>query len=309
MARQKNETDSSEGTGSGNVNVSKNESGSGSSSGSGYGSGSGSGSGSGVDSLDPTGVNASSVEETEVKKKILVCIPYLKAGAQGNELELAVAGWKRHFKEDFVLVIVGDDEPFMEGDDQIIHLPHTCVANGNPPLDIIQKMLLVINRFPEYQGMVWANDDMYAINNFDLNDVKLLKCIGLLAGDANSSNHFQRNMAKTAKVLKDAGKSLWNYATHLPVYYEFEKLLELIEMHNLEKESHLVGSLYFNTFFPDRIPLKLDITFDNFKCGIYRPNPNMDIVRAAFKNKIWINNSQSGYVPDVMSLISKHYAR
>lgn len=246
------------------------------------------------------------IETPDPEKPVHVIIPYLKTSAQGRELEFAVKGWKKHFKEDFKIVIVGDSEPFMDGDDQIVYLPHTP-SQKNPPLDIVEKMLLVIASLPQVDGFVWSNDDIYAVNDFDLTDVKVLKSIGLLAGDLKSTNPFQVNMAKTAQLLKKEGRPIRNFSTHLPVWYDVEKLLELIELYEMDKESYLIHSLYFNYFYPSRVPLKLSINFDNYKCGIYRPNPNMDIVRRAFEDKVWINNSPEGYIPELIKLLDKHY--
>lgn len=292
------------GSGSGSGSGSAAGSGNGTGQGTNVGSGSGSGTGSNAEPDENSGNNP----VVSPILPVLVVIPYLKDASQGNELQFAVAGWKKHFdQKEMKIVIVGDNEPFMESDPLITHLPHVRVSE-NPPLDIASKMMLVMKTFPEHEGMVWSNDDIFAVNDFDLVDVMSLRCIGTLAGDAKSSNPFQRNMARTVDVLRAEGLPLWNYSCHIPVYYEFEKLLHLFEKFDLEKESYLIASLYFNSFYPKRIPLTLNIVYDNVKCGIYRQNPNMDVVKAAFREKMWINNSQEGFLPSVMQMLADHYA-
>ena len=50
-------------------------------------------------------------------KKILVVITYLAKEAQGRELEYAIEGWRRHFKEDYLIVLTGEGLPHFEGED------------------------------------------------------------------------------------------------------------------------------------------------------------------------------------------------
>ncbi len=73
---------------------------------------------------------------------VSVVIPYVKAFAQGNELQLAVRGWAENFKENFNMVIVGDREPWMG--ENIIVIDSPCVGD-NPPIDIAHKLLKVID--------------------------------------------------------------------------------------------------------------------------------------------------------------------
>ena len=53
----------------------------------------------------------------------LVVIPYLASAAQGRELEYAIAGWRRHFKEDFLIVLTGENLP---------HIRATISSSSSP---------------------------------------------------------------------------------------------------------------------------------------------------------------------------------
>ena len=52
---------------------------------------------------------------------IHVLIPYIRQESQGNELELAIAGWIRHFKETFRITVIGDHHPCVERFGHMVH--------------------------------------------------------------------------------------------------------------------------------------------------------------------------------------------
>lgn len=229
----------------------------------------------------------------------LVVIPYKASEAQGNELCLALRGWLKHFKERFRIIIVGDYPGDFNRDlsanvSEIVHLPHKC-RTDNPPLDIIAKLQEVIAAYPEYPGLILTNDDIYPVNDFDITEVKLLKSDGLLTDRKSTGNLYSENRTKTLRMLQDKHLPVHDYGCHTPVYLEATKLLELIEKFNMTEEAYLITSLYFNYFYPNRIPLHLNLEFDNLKAGVYRGNADLVRLREIKFRKIWINNSVSGW--------------
>ena len=253
----------------------------------------------------------SELEKALAGPEYLVVIPYKESEAQGNELELAIRSWGKYFKENFTLVVVGDHHGEMAGisDDyakRIIHLPHVCITD-NPPLDIVAKLQLVIETFPEHAGLILTNDDIYPINDFDITEVKLLKSEGLLTDVKKVGEVYAANRAKTLKAIMDIKEaSIYDYGSHTPVYLDAEKLLELIEKFNLTEEAYLLTSLYFNYFYPTRIPFKLDMDKDNLKVIVGRPNANLRLLADYFMPvKIWINNTTAGWSNELAELIAK----
>lgn len=255
------------------------------------------------------------VDNKAVEKKLLVALPYLKSEAQGRELEFAIYGWLRHFKEDFKLVIIGDDPGFLDKFSEQVEFVECKRVPVHPTLctkhlDFINKMKKIIALYPEYGAMIWTFDDVYAINDFGLAEIQLLKQNQQeMYGDLRDKNRFIQDMARTRDTLVAEGKSTRNYTTHLPYYFEFEKLLELIDKFDMSNTSYVVECLYYNYFYPNRVPLQLNIMFDNIRCAIWRSNPRMEIVRAAFEKQIWIVNSPEGYIPELVKLLDEHYKR
>lgn len=249
----------------------------------------------------------------EPAREVLVVIPYLKSGAQGRELEFAIRGWLRHFKEDFKLVVIGDKPnfEFSENIDFVLcpRVPvHSTMCTKH--LDWINKIKKIISLYPEYGSVIWACDDIYAVNDFGLPEVQLLKQHEPeMVGDLKNKNRFIQDMARTREALVACGRPYHNYTTHLPYYFDFEKLLELIEKFSMTKTSYVVENLYYNYFFPTRIPLQMNLLYDNLRCGIWRANPRMEIVREAFQKKVWINNSPEGYLPELVKMLDAHYKK
>lgn len=244
--------------------------------------------------------------------RILVVIPYLASGAQGRELEYAVTGWRLHFQAPFLIVVVGDYHPIVETGDDItfIHCPQVPDVPGQyrPHLDHVRKFRMVRRLFPEEKGFIYACDDMYAVNDFGMEEILFPKIINTrMMGNPDSSNGWQRDLAKTEQLCRKEGFAAMNWVCHLPVWYDWQTLLDLYDHYDCDHNSYVVENIYFNMIYGTRKPFKLDIATDNIKCGVYRPNPNLDTIRKAFDTKIWITNSPKGWIPELDRMLNEYY--
>lgn len=265
-----------------------------------------------VETVCATQEEAGSINTAGESLPVLVVIPYLAGQAQGEELVMAITGWRMHFKENFRIVVIGDHHPIADDSDDItfIDCPRTissdryCVKH----LEFAKVFRIVAATFPEYDGFIFAADDAYAVNDFELTDVKLLKMhLPVIDFPAQSANSWQRDKYRTRMLLEKLGMPVRNFTTHIPFYLETEKLLEILDRFNMDNESYVFEDLYFNIFYPDRRPLLLDIRFDNMRCGVWRSNPRIDVIKDAFNSKIWITNSVEGYIPELVRLLKNHY--
>jgi len=245
--------------------------------------------------------------------KYLVVIPYFAEGAQGRELEYAVAGWRRHFKEKYQIVVVGDYNPVVDTGEDITFIkcervPEQPEKNYRPHIDFVKKFKAVRKAFPESKGFIFVADDCYAVNDFDIYDVKVLKQNGnALKVDLNRHSGFERDKKKTVDLLRREGYHIRNFTTHLPTWIEWDKLEALWEKYDMENESYIFEDLYFNIYYPNRIPLQLHIDYDNMKCGVYRRNPRIHYIERAFRTKIWIQNSVEGWIPELRQMLEDYY--
>ena len=71
--------------------------------------------------------------------------------------------------------------------------------------------------------------------------------------------------------------------------------------------SYVMEDLYYNIYYPTRIPLQMNIDFDNLKCGVYRANPRLEYLKRALHKQIWIQNSPPGWIPPLEQLLKEHY--
>lgn len=116
----------------------------------------------------------------------------------------------KHFKEQFRIVIVGDVEdlelPGLEGGClEIMVIPHECKTE-NPPLDIVSKLLSVVEECPEVENIILTNDDIYPVNDFDITEVKMLKADGLLTSNKKCGELYALNQGKNVENV--AGKEI-----------------------------------------------------------------------------------------------------
>lgn len=244
-------------------------------------------------------------------EKILVVIPYLAEAAQGRELEYAVAGWRKHFLEPYQIVIVGDYNPIVETGDDImfIECPRVEIIPGQyrPHIDHVHKFREVRKKFPKSEGFIYACDDMYAVNDFTMVEVLFPKKKDDVTRANPTGNFWQRDLYKTQLLLDKENLPNVNYICHLPVYYEWDKLLAIYDKYDCDHNSYVVENIYFNTYFANRVALKIHIDHDNLKCGIYRKNPQKHYIYDALQKKIWIQNGVEGWIPELEKVLKEHY--
>ncbi len=230
----------------------------------------------------------------ETAEPVTVVIPYIKEFAQGNELQLALRGWDKHFKEDFRVVVIGDREDWMNDDVHVIE----CKRKGNnPPIDIAHKMLLAIESDLVSEKFIWANDDQYLVSPCMLPDFEILTCDGMLNAANLPNNLYGKNKKLTIDLLKKAGKGMVDFSTHTPFVFEKDKLKDLIIELDLTKNARLISSLYYNWYFPGFVPLRITggDANDNMKVGVYRQDANFGKLKQFIPLKKIVSNSQSGW--------------
>lgn len=240
----------------------------------------------------------------------LVIIPYLAKEAQGRELQLAVQGWRRHFLEPHRIVIVGDvpEFPIWETYD-FIPCPRIAPVEGQylPHLDIIHKIDVALRKYPEYDGFIYTCDDIYAVNDFGIEEIMFPKVqdwvMPVIADD--EGNGWWRDLGKTRAVCEKHGYAMHNWVCHLPVYYDRGKYESTLLAYDCRKVSYVVENLYFNAFYANRVPYVLS-KGNNFKYPI-QSKFNPAEFCAALATKIWVYNSVGGWCDELEQRLRKHY--
>lgn len=256
------------------------------------------------------------MEENKKSKKtnkILVVIPYLASAAQGRELEFAVAGWRKHFKEKYLIVLVGDYHPIVDTGDDILFIecprvPAPKKLNYRAHLDHVNKFLKVREYFPNSKGFIYTCDDIYAIKDFTLKDVLIPKVRQKeIKGSFHHRNAWVVDNYKTRVILEREGLPTMNWVCHLPVYYEWNKLLAIYDKYHCAEKSRVVEQLYFNTYFADSDYVMVEDGKNDYQFKLWFEDTSVEDLKNAFGKKTWIANSIRGWKPEMEEILSDYY--
>jgi len=240
----------------------------------------------------------------------LVLIPHLPSAQQGHELVLAIAGWRKHFKADFTLAIMGENLPQIDG---VINVESKRVPDVlgeyRAHLDYVSCARKARTMFPDTEGFIVAGDDVFAVNDFVFEHVLIPKVQELwlpLKGADNHPNAWRRNLAKTGILCANNGLGCFNWTTHLPHYYEWDKLFQIYDKYDCDHNSYVIENIYYNEFAPSLRP-KLLSGDDCWKYEVCTTPTYLPDLHKAFEKKVWVTCSEHGWSPVLESELAKHY--
>lgn len=239
----------------------------------------------------------------------LVVIPYLSGDAQGSELDLAVKGWKRHFLEPHTIVVVGDYHPVVEGENMaFIQCPRVEPVEGQylPHLDMVNKFVKVRENFPQSEGFIYTCDDIYATQDFTMEDVLKPKHpeIGpyFEPYEWRGKHHeWWEDRGKTAELCVKEGLPVRDWVCHLPVYYDWVKLIEIYDKYDCYKNSYIVENIYFSKEFGNRPSIPAITLRDDVRTS------NLAELHLPIGSRMWVTNGNSGWCEKLESLLKEHY--
>lgn len=226
----------------------------------------------------------------ELKKEMLIVLPYIQSKSQGNEIHLALNGWRKYCKFSYYFVVIGEfDESLVNEYPWVdfITCPQINKINGqyNPHLDVHHCYEIINRRFSNiYDGFITMADDGYAVKDFYITDIKTIHHHSLNFNGNNKSpkNYWNYDKWKTRQLLDKEGLPHINYTTHYPCYYEFKKLREIWDKFNMKNESYVLEDVYFNYFKHEDPVLDNTIRLGIWNYGIYKnefqkavENPNI----------------------------------
>lgn len=240
----------------------------------------------------------------------LVLIPHLPSGQQGHELTLAIAGWRKHFKTPHTIAIMGENLPTIPG---VVNVESKRVANVpgeyRSHLDYVSCARKARAMFPDTEGFVVAGDDVFAVNDFTLEDVLVPKIQDdwiPTVGAYNHPNPWRRNLAKTGIVCHRDGHGTFNWTTHLPHYYEWDKLFSVYDRYDCDHDSYVIENLYYNIYTPQGKPEKLHRN-DRWKFEVsFTPLDRIGIYNA-IAHKVWVTCTENGWCEEMEAVLADHY--
>lgn len=266
----------------------------------------------GLGSSDQEGLGSSDQSGLGEKftPKIAIVIPYLKRKAQGKELLFAVRSIAKNFaEENYQLVVIGDKEEWFS--DEILFIDKPCISD-NPQADVIDKIKSILLNEDISDEFAWSNDDIYFVAPVTIDDLKTLRVDGILRDVPGSSNLYNRNRVRTIEALRKLGRPIRNFATHTPVVYEKEKMLQVFETFKKEmKQGLLLSSAYFNLHFDEKVKASAcnwekDKWSLRVVSNLARPDQK-ETFRKLIKMKKWLNHSESGYSKLLMDWLQRQF--
>lgn len=262
-------------------------------------------------------------------KEILVVIPYWAKGAQGNELMLAVNGWRKHFKEPHRIVIVGDRPDWLTGkrslvdiygntiewfvdpewdyDIKMIDCPQVTPIPGQylPHLDHVHKFRTVREAFPESRGFIYTCDDIYATADFTIGDVLRPKepkqgfFFDLQPWQGKKPDWYT-DKQKTGELCRREVLPVRNWICHLPVYYEWDKLLAVYDKYDCDHNSYVVENIYFNQEYPGNPHA---VSERDYHDEVVTASPDIRPIGSVK----WVSNANCGWSERLEEILRKHY--
>lgn len=262
-----------------------------------------------------------------MSKLILVVIPYLASAAQGDELRLAINGWRKHFKEPNQIVVVGDRPEWMEGikrttingitfewmvdpywdyDIKMIDCPRIDPIPGQylPHLDHVHKFRKVREAFPDSEGFIYTCDDIYAVADFTMEDIlepkhpELGAYIKPYDWHSNAADWWS-DRGKTAELCVREGLPARDWVCHLPVYYEWDKLFAIYDKYDCDHNSYIVENIYFSMLYGDR----RSFPAADYRYEVKTANPG-GLPIGGVK---WITNQNCGWSEALEKILRDHY--
>jgi len=250
----------------------------------------------------------------DLKKEILVVMPYKQSGSQGNEIRITLTGWRKFCQFKYKFVVIGEFDESLKNEFpwvRFIECPSVPKKEGQytPHLDIQNKFKAIARSYAqEYDGFIYMTDDEYAIKPFNLDDITKTHyhALEFVGNEKAPKSYWNYDKWKTRQLLDREGLPHVNYTTHYPCYFEFKKMEEIRKKYRLLEESYVFDDVYFN-YFKHEEPI-LDSTI---RLGVW----NKDIFKNEFQKAVdnpnikFICNSVEGWSKELennLEIITKN---
>ena len=227
---------------------------------------------------------------SQIKDDVLVVLPYKQRSSQGNEIKIALNGWRKFCQFNYRFVVIGEFDEQLRNEFpwvRFIECPTKEKKEDqyNPHLDIMNKFKAIARLYAqEYDGFIYMTDDEYAIKPFNLDDITKTHyhALEFVGNEKAPKSYWNYDKWKTRQLLDREGLPHVNYTIHYPCYFEFKKMEEIRKKYNLLEESYVFDDVYFNYFKHEEPILDSTIRFGVWNKDIFKnefqkavDNPNI----------------------------------
>ena len=220
-----------------------------------------------------------------LEKQTLVILPYKGSASQGNEIKLALRGWKKFCTFNYHFIVIGEYDEMLPKEFpwvEFIFCPQIAKKDGqyNQHLDVQHCMEVVMNKYYKvYDGFIWMVDDNYPIKSFQLEDITTIHyhSSDFNGNEKSPASYWSHDKWKTKQLLLNKNLPHVNYTTHYPCYFEFKKLKKIWDKFDMRNESYVLEDVYFNYYNHEETVLDSKI-----RLGIW----HKDIFKREFQDAI-----------------------
>ena len=170
--------------------------------------------------------------------------PYWHAGANDDEIRWSVRSVEQNYQGKSKITIIGDKPPWYSGH----YIPQARVGKhttNRPFRDMLTKVWTMATHSEVDREFVWMMDDVYLIKPVTVDELATPRAVKWFESESNS---WQKRKRNTMTALLAAGRTVHDYATHLPHVAEKDKLRQVYEEFRLHENTLLWEVLYGNTF-------------------------------------------------------------
>lgn len=236
-----------------------------------------------------------------------ILITYYSAGAQGSELQLAIAGWRKYYQDKYTIVVVSDINRYIAGDDIIwITEPRVSGITGqyHPHLDVMNRFFTAIRQIPDMKEFVWAADDNFLVKPLTEAELRKLRYQNEEYTFSTYDNlaPFAKEKLKTRRLLEAEGLPNRNYTTHIPCLFEVDKLTSLTDKYDLTHNSYILEDLYYNTYLPNA---EAELAAKS-KYFLVKHDDAFSLTEK-LEDKTWICTSVQGFSESMQNILAAYY--
>lgn len=169
--------------------------------------------------------------------------PYWHAGSRGDELRFSMRSVLQHYGDAASLLVVGDRPPWYSG--PVLHQDRIRPIQNVEYCDMVAKMkTLSVHRDAPSQA-IWMMDDIYFVNPVSLEELQTPRAY---VWDRSTGSRWRKLKKRTMDLLRRRNLTTHDYATHLPHWYEKDKLRTLWDRLPLDREPLLWEVAYGNIY-------------------------------------------------------------
>jgi len=241
-------------------------------------------------------------------RTIDIILPHVEKLAQWDELKFALRSIHKNYKGSFRIWIVGDKPKWLSKNANFIKMPCT---GQSPRIDVMHKIMAVIENEQVNEEFFWSNDDIYFINKVTYADLCIPKVFGDLKTKVlriTEKTVYTDDIKATFAALQANNMPHYNYSTHLPYRFEKAKMKALVDEFDLMHKRLLPENIYYNRYHADELPYHLSLEeTNNIMFSINRQHPNWNAVILHSGTKKWMNNSEAGMSPRLQQYLQNMF--